>query len=282
MEALKKYGFWIGVVLAAIAAVVTHFVLIVPMETANQELWNKLNERRKKLQEYADRTDFKNDAWIEFEKKRAEVWRDQKARCEEYLHQEDPFQSEFRDGKGNVISSRSVWVSAFRQSVDKMIRRLRKSGIAVGDTVFKCQSQAAAWEDFHPRVPELRTATREFHIQEEFSKILEQKSLRLARIDHVHIGDATAAILKDIGRVEHEGLFTTRAYEISVVMDFEQVLYLFKAMLGSKRLMLSIERIRVSQIALAAPDLKRPNLVQIVVRGRYMDFSVAKKKAASS
>ena len=113
MESVKKFGFWIGIGLVCIVAIVAQFMVVEPMSASNAALLEKLKIRKLKLETAAKNRELKNEHWIEFEGKRAEVWKRQRKECEEYFLSQQDFPSWFSDDSGRKISSRSLWVTAF-------------------------------------------------------------------------------------------------------------------------------------------------------------------------
>ena len=277
MDFLSRFGFWTVLALMCVAALGLQFFLVRPMARSNVELWTELKGRIGKLEEFAKPgMPLKNKEWIKYENKRAKIWDAQKSRCERYFKSMPSFPSVLTvDGVPIASNARSAWCQEFREQARKRLGEIADAGVDIGPKTFKFQIEAETYKQRYPVPSEIPFLTREFFIQQEFIKALCDKRIELAEIDSLKIGKEAEDVTEALEEVEQKGLYETEPYCLVVWLEFSRIQHLFRSLLSSPRLMLSIERLAVEQIRGGNP--KHPNAVRITIVGRYMNFAAARE-----
>ena len=274
MSFLQKFGFWIGIVVICVAALLAQFLVVKPMSVNNTKLVEDLDRRRKKLQSFVNsgkRGELKNEKWIKDAEKQAEEWEKERKRCESFFKkQQTTISKEFTSVNGKIITTPSRWVTEFKLRCSQIEKGLRDKDIKFDEMAFTFQRQKSDYERRYPRRNEMPKVTRTLHVLQEFIRILSSDSVKLTEIDALKIDDEAKGDASDLAEVTQEGVFKAYPYVVVVQMEFERILYLMGELLASKLLDLSIERVTVLR-----PDkVDKSNVVTIRIIGRYMDYDV--------
>lgn len=271
MDFVRKFGFWIGIGVVCLVALVLQFRVVKRMATDNAKLMEDLDRRRKKLNRYALKgNELRNERWITHADELAKTWEIRRQSCQQFFKDQPTIPYELRDSNNEPIRSMANWVAEFRRRCQALLKGLSDKGIACGDNTFRFQELAGEYKGRYPKSDEQRRVTHDFYVYEEFAKILSLEKLLVAAINDVKIGDDAKDFVAPFAEVQQEGLFTTYPYYLVIRVEFERILHVFRELLSSNRLSLSIERVLIDSIQTSGKE--KSNFVKIQIGGRYMDF----------
>lgn len=257
---------------ACLVALALHLLIVKPMAINNARLMDDLDRRRKKLSGYARKgNQLRNERWIDHADDLAKRWESRRQACERFFKDQPVIRYELKDRKDEPIRSMADWVSEFRRRCQLLLKGLSEKNIMLGDKAFGFQEQAEEYKKRFPRADEQRKVTHSFFVYEEFAKILGLEKLMVASIDVVKIGDEAEQLLEPFAEVQQEGLLTTHPYYLVIRVEFERLQHVFRELLSSKRLSLSIERVRIDSAGGSGEE--KSNLVKMQIAGRYVDMT---------
>lgn len=234
MAFFMKIKFWLLVGLILFLSAVSYFTLAAPLRAKNKQALQKLDQRAKSLQRYANQPDLKNKSWIEQISKQKEQAQKEVQKVYDLLAKRDEqLERGFADKEGKPITDAGLWLDEYKRRMTALRKQIQDSGCRLTNP------QTALVEkqfgNLLPTKAQMKQQEKEYWLQQGMVQVITELHKQQGKIVPVFYGFEFAK--KGGYRLAHVAhkapKYQSIHCQLKVAMEFRETPTLLRALLNS-------------------------------------------------